>query len=99
MNDSNKKITVIRKVHCGKDFKEEDAIETVTEIDLDANGDAHYLIETKKDEKCGTLKAKYLDQEEDFGFYYVQEDPVEPEVEPELTNITVKVLTEKCVRL
>lgn len=39
------------------------------------------------------LQAKYLDQVEEFGSFYIYAEAEKPIFEPELTSLNVKVLT------
>lgn len=97
MNDSNKSISISRKTFRKDAANDKDGIESVSELELDANGDAHYLVETQKNELNFTLNVKYLDQVEEFGGFYIfaDEEADSSGFEPELTNLNVKVLTEK----
>lgn len=95
MNGSKKRISISRKTFCKGETDDKGSVETESEIELDANGDAHYLVETKKNESDFTLKAKYLDQVVELGHFYINEVENNPAFEPELTELKVKVLTEK----
>lgn len=95
MNDSNKRISVLRKTFCRDAIDDKSGVETASELELDPNGDAYYLIDTKETETSFTFTAKYLDQVEEFGNFYIYAEAENPAFEPELTNLNLKVLTEK----
>lgn len=88
-------ISVLRKTFCREATDDKGGIESASDLELDPNGDAYYLLETKKNETSFTLTAKYLDQVEDFGNFYIYAGAENSASEPKLTNLNVKVLTEK----
>lgn len=96
VNDSNKRISISRKTFREDETDDKGGVESASELlELDANGDAYYLVEPMENKTNFKLKVKYLDQVQEFGSFYVYERADSVGYEPEVTELDVKLLTDK----